>query len=235
MAKPPLLLLLLLLLSPAVAEIKTLTIASDALPPPGPPRAPAQPARFCVLDSHYVVLLFTFRELPPPPTTVGTSCSASSSSFAVLVLIGTGGSFLKPFLQEREKKVLMIAIPLQVSANLASAVTYNQVFLLVDIICCCATIFPIVWSIRSLRETSKTDGKAARQLFRQFYIMVIGYLNFTRIYQWVSNAAEETVSLAFCAVMVYMFRPVERNECVALDEEQEKEPEMVLREEEFEL
>ena len=32
-------------------------------------------------------------------------------------------------------------------------------FLLVDIICCCAIIFPIVWSIRSLKETSKTNGK----------------------------------------------------------------------------
>lgn len=184
--------------------------------------------------------------------------------FTVIVLIGTGWSFLKPFLQEREKKVLMIVIPLQVLANLASVVigetgpfirdwvTWNQVFLLVDIICCCAIIFPIVWSIRSLRETSKTDGKAARnlaklQLFRQFYIVVIGYLYFTRIvvfalrtiaaykYQWVSNAAEETASLAFYAVMFYMFRPVERNEYFALDEEEEKEAEMALREEEFEL
>ncbi|KAF3579547.1 hypothetical protein DY000_02034567 [Brassica cretica] len=39
-------------------------------------------------------------------------------------------------------------------------VTWNQVFLLVDIIRCCAIIFPLIWSIRSL--------------FRQFYIVVIG-------------------------------------------------------------
>ncbi|PKI60984.1 hypothetical protein CRG98_018614 [Punica granatum] len=184
--------------------------------------------------------------------------------FTVIVLIGTGWSFLKPFLQEKEKKVLMIVIPLQVLANIASIVigetgpfikdwvTWNQVFLLVDIICCCAIIFPIVWSIRSLKETSKTDGKAARnlaklQLFRQFYIVVIGYLYFTRIvvfalrtiaaykYQWVSNAAEEIASLAFYIVMFYMFKPVERNEYFILDEEEEKEAEMALRDEEFEL
>ncbi|KAL6138667.1 hypothetical protein ACLB2K_063946 [Fragaria x ananassa] len=184
--------------------------------------------------------------------------------FTVIVLIGTGWSFLKPFLQEKEKKVLMIVIPLQVLANLASVVigetgpfikdwvTWNQVFLLVDIICCCAIIFPIVWSIRSLRETSKTDGKAARNLakltlFRQFYIVVIGYLYFTRIvvfalktiaaykYQWVSNATEETASLAFYMVMFYMFRPVERNEYFILDEEEEEAAEMALRDEEFEL
>ncbi|GLT92472.1 hypothetical protein SLE2022_103070 [Rubroshorea leprosula] len=184
--------------------------------------------------------------------------------FTVIVLIGTGWSFLKPFLQEREKKVLMIVIPLQVLANIASVVigetgpfikdwvTWNQVFLLVDIICCCAIIFPIVWSIRSLRETSKTDGKAARNLakltlFRQFYIVVIGYLYFTRIvvfalktiaaykYQWVSNAAEETASLAFYIVMFYMFRPVEKNEYFVLDEEEEEAAELALRDEEFEL
>lgn len=34
--------------------------------------------------------------------------------FTVMVLIGTGWSFLKPYLQEREKKVLMVVIPLQV-------------------------------------------------------------------------------------------------------------------------
>lgn len=184
--------------------------------------------------------------------------------FTVIVLVGTGWSFLKPFLQEKEKKVLMIVIPLQVLANVASVVigetgpfikdwvTWNQVFLLVDIVCCCAIIFPIVWSIRSLRETSKTDGKAARNLakltlFRQFYIVVIGYLYFTRIvvfalrtiaayrYQWVSNAAEEIASLAFYLVMFYMFQPAEKNEYFVLDEEEEEAAMAALREEEFEL
>ncbi|XP_022888620.1 protein GPR107-like [Olea europaea var. sylvestris] len=184
--------------------------------------------------------------------------------FSVIVLIGTGWSFLKPFLQEKEKKVLMIVIPLQVLANVASIVigetgpfikdwvTWNQVFLLVDIICCCAIIFPIVWSIRSLRETSKTDGKAAKNLakltlFRQFYIVVIGYLYFTRIvvfalrtisaykYQWVANATEEIASLAFYAVIFYMFRPVEKNEYFVLDDDEEEAAELALQDEDFEL
>ena len=184
--------------------------------------------------------------------------------FTVIVLIGTGWSFLKPFLQEKEKNVLMVVVPLQVLANIASIVigetgpfikdwvTWNQVFLLVDIVCCCAILFPIVWSIRSLRETSKTDGKAARNLakltlFRQFYIVVIGYLYFTRIvvfalkaiaaykYLWVSNAAEEIASLVFYMVMFYMFRPVEKNEYFVLDEEDEEAAELVLKEDDFDL
>ncbi|PWZ11240.1 Protein GPR107 [Zea mays] len=184
--------------------------------------------------------------------------------FAVIALIGTGWSFLKPFLQDKEKKVLMLVIPLQVAANIAAAVvgetgpflqgwvTWNQIFLFVDVACCCAVLFPVVWSMRSLRESSKTDGKAARtlaklMLFRQFYVVVIGYLYFTRIivyalrtitnykYRWVSVAAEEVSSMAFYMFMFYMFRPAERNQYFALDEDDEEAAEMVLREQEFEL
>nr|DAD25971.1 TPA_asm: hypothetical protein HUJ06_027439 [Nelumbo nucifera] len=251
-----------------------------------------QNSNFCVLDSHYIISLFTFKDLLPPkhisfnnsyPVTEPNEYSLFFSNCApksqVTMTVRTemynvdngvkdylpaGWSFLKPFLQEREKKVLMIVIPLQVLANLASIVieetgpfikdwvTWNQVFLLVDIICCCAIIFPIVWSIRSLRETSKTDGKAAKNLakltlFRQFYMVVIGYLYFTRIvvfalrtiaaykYQWVSNAAEEIASLVFYLVMFYMFRPVKRNEYFVLNEEEEEAAEAALRDEEFEL
>jgi hypothetical protein len=184
--------------------------------------------------------------------------------FAVIALVGTGWSFLKPVLQDREKKVLMAVIPLQVTANIAAAVigetgpfmqgwvTWNQILLFVDVACCCAVLFPVVWSIRSLRETSKTDGKAARNLskltlFRQFYVVVIGYLYFTRIvvyalktvasykYRWVSILAEEMATLAFYLFMFYTFRPAEKSHYFSLDEDEEEAAEMVLREEEFEL
>lgn len=54
--------------------------------------------------------------------------------------------------------------------------TWRDIFHLLDIICCCAILFPIVWSIKHLREAANTDGKAARNLqkltlFRQFYVM----------------------------------------------------------------
>lgn len=143
-------------------------------------------------------------------------------------------------LQEREKKVLMVVIPLQVIENVASVViaetgpserdwlTWNQIFLLVDVVCCFAVFLPIIWSIRSLREASKTDGKAARNLekltlFRQFYVVVVGYLYFTRIavaalgailgyrHRWVSAAMAEAASLAFYLFVFYNFQPAERN------------------------
>ncbi|KAD5961764.1 hypothetical protein R6Q59_014855 [Mikania micrantha] len=184
--------------------------------------------------------------------------------FTVIILVGTGWSVLKPFLQEKEKKLLMIVIPLQVLANVASAVidengpfikswvTWNQLFLLVDLICCCVIIFPILWSIRSLRETSKTDGKAARNLakltlFRRFYLLVIGYLYFTRIivfalitissytFEWVSNGAEEVASVVFYMMMFYMFRPTDNNDYFLVDDDEEKEAERYLQALEFEL
>ncbi|KAF5826811.1 lung seven transmembrane receptor-domain-containing protein [Dunaliella salina] len=92
----------------------------------------------------------------------------------------------------------LFALSLTVFANIAIVITeeespsvidwftWRDVYYLVDIICCCAILFPIVWSIKHLREASQTDGKAARNLekltlFRQFYIMVVVYIYFTRI------------------------------------------------------
>ncbi|XP_059304465.1 protein CANDIDATE G-PROTEIN COUPLED RECEPTOR 7-like [Lycium ferocissimum] len=185
--------------------------------------------------------------------------------FTLIVLIGTGWSFLKPYLQDKEKKVLMIVIPLQVVANLAQVVidetgpfgensyTWKQVFLLVDIVCCCAVLFPIVWSIKNLREAAKTDGKAAVNLmkltlFRQYYVIVICYIYFTRVvvyaletitsyrYQWTSVVAAEAATLAFYVFTGYNFRPKTHNPYFAIDDEEEEAASEALKlEDEFEL
>ncbi|XP_059669757.1 protein CANDIDATE G-PROTEIN COUPLED RECEPTOR 7-like [Cornus florida] len=185
--------------------------------------------------------------------------------FTLIVLIGTGWSFLKPYLQDREKKVLMIVIPLQVVANVAQVAidesgpyghdlyTWKQVFLLVDVICCCAVLFPIVWSIKNLREAAKTDGKAAVNLmkltlFRQYYVIVICYIYFTRVvvyaletitsyqYQWTSVVASEFVTLGFYVFTGYNFRPEVHNPYFALDDEEEEAAAEALKlEDEFEL
>ena len=76
--------------------------------------------------------------------------------FTLIILIGTGWSFFKPYLQGKEKKVLIVFIPLQVLDNISTVVidetgqyakdwlAWNQVFLLVYMICCCAVLFPII-------------------------------------------------------------------------------------------
>lgn len=117
--------------------------------------------------------------------------------FTVAVLVGTGWSYMKPFLAEREKKILMTVIPLQIFSNMAIIIldettpaarnwfTWRDIFHLVDIVCCCAILFPIVWSIKHLRDGAHVDGKAARNLqklmlFRQYYVMLVAYIYFTR-------------------------------------------------------
>lgn len=185
--------------------------------------------------------------------------------FTLIVLIGTGWSFLKPYLQDKEKKVLMIVIPLQIVANIAQVVidesgpfaqdwvTWKQVFLLVDVVCCCAVLFPIVWSIKNLREAARTDGKAAVNLmkltlFRQYYIVVICYIYFTRVvvyaletitsykYLWTSVVAAELATLAFYAFTGYKFKPEAHNPYFVVDdEEEEAAAEQLKLEDEFEL
>ncbi|RVX11304.1 Protein GPR107 [Vitis vinifera] len=185
--------------------------------------------------------------------------------FTVIVLIGTGWSFLKPYLQEREKKVLMVVIPLQVMENIASVIiaetgpatkdwlTWNQIFLLLDVACCCAVFLPIVWSIRGLREASKTDGKAARNLekltlFKHFYIVVVGYLYFTRVvvsavssvisyrFEWVMTAADEGASLAFYLFIFHNFQPTQKNPYLVIDDKDEAAAAHMLEEDDsFEL
>lgn len=144
----------------------------------------------------------------------------------------------------------MIVIPLQVLKNMASVVisemgpatkdllAQNQIFLLIDIVCCCAVFVPIIWSIRSLREASKTDGKAARNLakltlFKQFYIVVVGYLYFTRVvayalgsaisyrYEWVVTTGLEGASLAFYGFIFYNFQLIEKNPYFVINDEEE--------------
>uniref|UniRef100_A0A182SWT0 GOST seven transmembrane domain-containing protein n=1 Tax=Anopheles maculatus TaxID=74869 RepID=A0A182SWT0_9DIPT len=115
-----------------------------------------------------------------------------------IVLIGTGWTFIKHILADKDKKLFMIVIPLQVLANVAEIIiaesdegdkeysTWWDIFMLVDLLCCGAILFPVVWSIRHLQEAAGTDGKAAinlrkLKLFRQFYIMIVCYIYFTRI------------------------------------------------------
>jgi hypothetical protein len=56
--------------------------------------------------------------------------------------------------------------------------TWRDILILVDLVCCGAILFPVVWSIRHLQDSSQTDGKAAISLaklkiFRHFYILVL--------------------------------------------------------------
>ncbi|XP_064428359.1 protein GPR108 isoform X4 [Mirounga angustirostris] len=91
--------------------------------------------------------------------------------FITIALIGSGWAFVKYILSDKEKKIFGIVIPLQVLANVAyiviesreegasDYVLWKEILFLVDLICCGAILFPVVWSIRHLQDASGTDGK----------------------------------------------------------------------------
>lgn len=182
--------------------------------------------------------------------------------FTVIVLIGTGWSFVKPFLEGREKNVIGVVIPLQVLANIAIIVldetgpsvsswfTWRDVFHLLDIICCCAVLFPIVWSIQHLKSAAHADGKAAMtmnklRLFRHFYIIVVCYVYFTRIvvylvrstvpyrYEWTAALANEAATLVFYLITAFKFMPAENNPYLHVDIEGLQAEEVELEEGDF--
>eukprot|EP00607_Mallomonas_marina_P009512 CAMPEP_0182419110 /NCGR_PEP_ID=MMETSP1167-20130531/3509_1 /TAXON_ID=2988 /ORGANISM="Mallomonas Sp, Strain CCMP3275" /LENGTH=483 /DNA_ID=CAMNT_0024593745 /DNA_START=99 /DNA_END=1550 /DNA_ORIENTATION=+ len=185
--------------------------------------------------------------------------------FTVILLIGSGWSLMKGYLNDREKKIIMIVLTLQVIDNVAMIVleetapgsqgwlTWRDLLHLVDVMCCCAILFPIVWSIRHLRQAAGTDGKAQANLskltlFRQFYVMVVVYVYFTRIVvfllsatipfylMWLGPMFTELATLLFFTITGFKFRPASNNPYLAVkgEEEEEEEQEMLGRERERE-
>lgn len=175
--------------------------------------------------------------------------------FITIVLVGTGWTFIKYILSEKDKKIFMIVIPLQVLANVAEIIIeeseegdiehgmWREVFILVDFICCGAILCPVVWSIRHLQEASETDGKAAinlrkLKLFRLFYIMVVCYIYFTRIivyllkitvpfqYEWLDEMFREMATYVFYVLTGYKFRPAAANPYFQVNTEEEDDEEI---------
>lgn len=160
--------------------------------------------------------------------------------FTVILLIGTGWSLLKHHITPKEKNIIAGVLVLQVLDNLAMVVvhgsapgsagwlTWHDILHLVDILCCCAILFPIVWSIRHLRQAAGADGKAAQNLqklaqFRQFYIVVVVYIYFTRIavfllgatlpfqLEWLKVFFDEGAAVMFYGAVGFKFRPGAEN------------------------
>nr|XP_057925858.1 protein GPR108 isoform X2 [Doryrhamphus excisus] len=172
--------------------------------------------------------------------------------FITLALIGTGWAFVKYILSDKEKKIFMIVIPLQVLANVAYIIIesteegsseyplWKEILFLVDLICCGAILFPVVWSIRHLQEASSTDGKAAMnleklKLFRHYYVMIVCYIYFTRIiaillkvtmpfqWQWFYEFLVEVSTLIFFVLTGYKFRPASNNPYLQLPQHDDDE------------
>ncbi|CAI5454964.1 unnamed protein product [Caenorhabditis angaria] len=156
--------------------------------------------------------------------------------FGTIILIGTGFTFIKQFLTDRDRRVFMVVLPIQVLDNIFLIILneselgneghrlWLKLFIFLDILCCFLVSLPIVWSIQHLQEGATTDGKAAAnlnklRLFRQFYITVVIYIYSTRFFSvllrfilpatmdWVVVGAVEMVTFVFFIIVGFKFRP----------------------------
>ncbi|KAI0222818.1 G protein-coupled receptor [Lamellibrachia satsuma] len=175
--------------------------------------------------------------------------------FVTIVLIGAGWAFIKYILSDRDKKIFVFIIPLQILANVAQIfleeteegqsvhTMWKRTFYVVDLLCCGGILFPVVWSIRHLQEASTTDGKAAISLaklkmFQHFYIMIVCYIYFTRIidnlltmavpfqYTWLCVVFKEISTVIFFLVTGYKFQPASNNPYLQVATESDDEVEM---------
>ncbi|NXW86281.1 GP107 protein, partial [Alopecoenas beccarii] len=179
--------------------------------------------------------------------------------FITIALIGTGWAFIKHILSDKDKKIFMIVIPLQVLANVAYIIIesteegtteyglWKEILFLVDLLCCGAILFPVVWSIRHLQEASATDGKGKDSirmmllfslLRSSFPSQIVCYIYFTRIiailikiavpfqWKWLYQLLDEMATLVFFVLTGYKFRPASDNPYLQLSQDDEDDLEM---------
>ncbi|NXE26503.1 GP107 protein, partial [Ardeotis kori] len=179
--------------------------------------------------------------------------------FITIALIGTGWAFIKHILSDKDKKIFMIVIPLQVLANVAYIIIesteegtteyglWKEILFLVDLLCCGAILFPVVWSIRHLQEASATDGKGKGSvrmmllfsfMFSPFPSQIVCYIYFTWIiaifvkiavpfqWKWLYQLLDEMATLVFVVLTGYKFRPASDNPYLQLSQDDEDDLEM---------
>lgn len=177
--------------------------------------------------------------------------------FITLALIGSGWSFVKHILSNKDKKIIMIIVGLQVIAHIAEIVLdessegqasnefWAELCSLVDLFSCVAILYPIGWSVRHLEEASRTDGKAAinlkkLELFKRFYIISTIYIYVTRIvtfvllsmlsykHTWMAELVSELATLVYFVITGYYFQPMPTNPYLLLSSDNDLEEDILF-------
>uniref|UniRef100_A0A2R9AI44 G protein-coupled receptor 107 n=1 Tax=Pan paniscus TaxID=9597 RepID=A0A2R9AI44_PANPA len=165
--------------------------------------------------------------------------------FITIALIGTGWAFIKHILSDKDKKIFMIVIPLQVLANVAYIIIesteegtteyglWKDSLFLVDLLCCGAILFPVVCSSFCSFFSLAAINLAKLKLFRHYYVLIVCYIYFTRIiafllklavpfqWKWLYQLLDETATLVFFVLTGYKFRPASDNPYLQLSQEEE--------------
>ncbi|CAA0833134.1 Unknown protein [Striga hermonthica] len=121
----------------------------------------------------------------------------------VVVLIGSGWSIYRPVLQDFHKRIVSIAVSLQISSSVCfvlmrgvgpSSGSYKNwvvTYYVLDFLCCVAMVLPVLGGDSAEKHVvgpgrSKTEGKEAKALmhervFGNFELALYGYVGSTRI------------------------------------------------------
>ncbi|RUS19831.1 hypothetical protein BC937DRAFT_86844 [Endogone sp. FLAS-F59071] len=164
-----------------------------------------------------------------------------SLSILIIVLIASGWMFIKPFLSDKDKRVISVVIPLQIIANVANVMAsetaigsvnwsfWSKLLPLVDMLAFVVVLWPILLTRKHLSSTTEIAGKETAnlskyRLWSTFYIVTIIYLYLTRVVvlllhallpfryvTWVGELFSEVVTLAFWTFIGYKFRPYANN------------------------
>ncbi|KAI8881639.1 hypothetical protein K501DRAFT_334567 [Backusella circina FSU 941] len=176
-------------------------------------------------------------------------------SILIIILLASGWTFIKPFLSSKDKKIISIIIPLQVLANVASAIGseaaigssdwtfWNVLLPFVDMAGCSVILWTILQTKKHLASASTVDGKEQDvlnkyKLWSSFYVVTLVYIYITRIlvtllqaslpYQyvtWAGEAVNEIATLAFYVFIGYKFRPFPNNPYIQVPNNDDEEEE----------
>uniref|UniRef100_A0A8C7J175 G protein-coupled receptor 107 n=1 Tax=Oncorhynchus kisutch TaxID=8019 RepID=A0A8C7J175_ONCKI len=161
--------------------------------------------------------------------------------FITIALIGTGWAFVKHILSDKDKKIFMIVIPLQVLANVAYIILesteegtteyglWKEVLFLVDLLCC----------VLRFSMGSKIVYHLSNVCISLSLLQIVCYIYFTRIiailikfivpfqWKWLYQLLDELATLAFFFLTGHKFRPASYNPYLLLSVEDDVEMEEV--------
>ncbi|KAG0011775.1 hypothetical protein BGZ81_001998 [Podila clonocystis] len=158
-------------------------------------------------------------------------------------------AFIKPFLNEKDKRIILVIIPLQILANVGKTISeetaigslnwafWTQIFPMVDLISFVVILGVIIQTQRHLSEAAEAEGKVAEnkskyKLWGSFYIITVVYIYLTKImvqflkvalpYQyvnWLVELLNEVITLGFYITIGWKFRPYADNPYTLVEED----------------
>ena len=90
--------------------------------------------------------------------------------FTTILLIGTGYAFIKHLLSDKDKKIFMMVVPLQVSLSLPSIVLLVSARTKLNELSCDWTLFQILANVAQIILEESEEGEVIHRTWRVIFI-----------------------------------------------------------------